>query len=129
MHSMAKNSAQSAPLTEAQSLKRLEFEMALKIGGAVDHTPAQKLHKAAAIADGEVIVVLPTGDGKGAEGIVRLNDRGTTQLLMARILDSGFVISEESDIDADLLGFARTSVALFDRLRADRAFVKTASEH
>jgi hypothetical protein len=65
--------------------------------------------------------MLPTADGVGATGLLRLVDNGASRLVQVRTGKAGLVISEEPDIDADLLGFARASIDVLERLRADRS--------
>ena len=48
-------------------------------------------------------------------------DNGSAQFLQVRTSDGGFVVSAEAEIDADLLGFARASIDVLERLRDDRS--------
>lgn len=104
-------------------LKRLEFEMALELGDASGRPFAESLQKAADAAGGEVLFMLPTADGAGATGILRLMDNGSSRFVQVRTGEAGPVISEEADIDVALLGFARASIDVLERLRADRSVV------
>jgi hypothetical protein len=105
---------------EGRGLKRLEFEMALKIGDTIGLGPAERLRKAAMTVGGDLLFVLPAKDAVGTTGAVRLVENGRGRFILARISEGGFAILEEGDIDADLLGFARASLDVLERLRADR---------
>lgn len=102
-----------------KSLKRLELEMALKVGEATGRSPADKLRKAAAIVGGDLLFVLPAKDAPGTTGVIRLQEDGDDRFIQVRIDDSAFAIAEEPEIDADYLGFARASLNVLERLRAD----------
>ena len=102
-----------------KSLKRLELEMALKVGEATGRSPADKLRKAASIVGGDLLFVLPAKDASGTTGIIRLQEDGGDRFVQVRIDESAFAIAEQSEIDADYLGFARASLNVLERLRAD----------
>ena len=110
-----------AAADDGQRLKRIEFEMALELGEAGGRPFAESLQKAADAAGGEVLFMLPTADGVGATGLLRLVDNGSSRFVQVRTGGDGFIISEEADIDANLLGFARASIDVLERLRADRS--------
>jgi hypothetical protein len=121
VNSRTKKTNGSTVVDDGGRLKRLEFEMALELGDAGGRPFAESLQKAADAAGGEILFMLPTADGVGATGLLRLVDNGASRLVQVRTGKAGLVISEEPDIDADLLGFARASIDVLERLRADRS--------
>jgi hypothetical protein len=123
MSTHAKNAGGGSPEDDGRRLKRLEFEMALEIGEAGGRPFPEVLQKAADVAGGEVLFTLPSRDGSGATGLLRLVEGGKTRLIEVRTGSAGLVIAEEADIDADLLGFARASIDVLERLRADKKVV------
>lgn len=125
--SSAKRAGRNGAANEDGGLKRLEFEMALKIGDTIGLGPAERLRKAAMTVGGDLLFVLPAKDAVGTTGAVRLVENGSSRFILARISEGGFAILEESDIDADLLGFARASLDVLERLRADRQVQDPAS--
>jgi hypothetical protein len=106
----------------SRSLKRLEFEMALDIGGGAG-TPSDAIRQAAETAGGDLLVVLPAPDGNGVTGIVRLSDGGDTLYVEARGDGSGFTVRDETQIAAPLLSLARASFDVLQRLNADTRVV------
>lgn len=104
----------------ASNLKRLEFEMALELGGAGERPLAETVREAAESAGGDLLFVLPAPDGRGSAAVVRLFESGRSRLLQVRPAGSAFVVAEEPEIDADLLVFARASIDVLERLRDDR---------
>jgi hypothetical protein len=123
VNSRTKKTDGSTAVDDGGRLKRLEFEMALELGDAGGRPFAESLQKAADAAGGEILFMLPTADGVGATGLLRLVDNGDSRLVQVRTGKAGLVISEEPDIDADLLGFARASIDVLERLRADRSVI------
>ena len=110
----------SPALAEGRSLKRVELEMALKIGGIAGRSAEEKVRKAAITVGGDLLFVLPARDGPGATAIIRLKEKDKSRFIELRISDSAFTIVEEADIDADLLGFARTSLSVLEQLKTER---------
>ena len=108
---------------DGRRLKRLEFEMALEMGEAGGQPFAEALQRAADIAGAEILFVLPAAEGTGATGLLRLTEDGRSRFVQVRSGDAELVILEEEAIDADLLGFARASVDVLERLRADRRVI------
>ena len=108
----------SGPAPTAHSLARLEFEMALEIGGD-DQPLADIVRNAAQSAGGDLVFMLPAANGEGVTAMVRLVEDGRSTFLQVRRAEKGFAIAEEGAIDADLIGFARASVAVLEQLRAD----------
>ena len=121
--SRVKTPAGNGAEDDGRRLKRLEFEMALEIGEAGGQPFPEILQKAADVAGGEVLFMLPAADGKGATGLLRLTEDGKSRLVQVKSSDTGLLISEEADIDASLLGFARASIDVLERLRADRSVI------
>ena len=122
-NSRAKKSGGNPVVDDSRRLKRIEFEMALELGEASGKPFSESLHKAADAAGGEVLFMLPAAGGVGATGLLRLKENGSSRFVQVRTGASGFIISEEADIDADLLGFARASIDVLERLRADRSVI------
>jgi hypothetical protein len=124
MSSQAKKAGRSKSVADdLRRLKRVEFEMVLETGDAGGKPFAESLQKAAAVAGGEVLFTLPAAGGIGATGLLRLVEGGASRFVQVRAAETGFIISEEAEIDADLLGFARASVDVLERLRADRRVI------
>ena len=123
MNSQAKRVAGPAVEDDAHRLQRLEFEMALEIGEAGGRSFYESLQSAADVAGGEILFVLPAAGGKGATGLLRLMRDGKGRFVQVRTGDAGFTILEDEAIDAGLLGFARASIDVLERLRADRAVI------
>src|SRR3989337_1241289 len=123
VNSRTKKTDGSTAVDDGGRLKRLTFGMALELGEAGGRPFAESLQKAADAAGGEILFMLPTADGVGATGLLRLVDNGDSRLVQVRTGKAGLVISEEPDIDADLLGFARASIDVLERLRADRSVI------
>lgn len=129
--------SKSAPRTEApassgRTLARLEFEMALDLVGDVRNRQwADVVRQAANAAGGDLALVLPflDQDGKVAEqAVVRLVEDGQPRFFQVQAAAAGHAIVEENQMDAALLGFARSSVELMERLKADeRVIAPTAS--
>ena len=131
MSTPAKAARGGSPEDDSRRLQRLQFEVALEIADAGGRPFPEVLQKAAVVAGGEVLLTLPGRDGNGAMGLLRLVESGMTRLVEVRIGEAGLVVTEEADIDADLLGFARASIDVLERLRADQKVVArlTAAAH
>jgi hypothetical protein len=124
MSSQARQAGRSNSVADdLRRLRRVEFEMVLETGDAGGKPFAESLQKAAAVAGGEVLFVLPAAGGVGATGLLRLVEEGASCFVQVRAAEIGFIISEEAEIDADLLGFARASIDVLERLRADRRVI------
>ena len=122
IHRHAKTSGSPAG-DDGRRLKRLEFEMALEFGDAGGLPFPETLQKAAEIAGGEVLFVLPATQESGATGLIRVMENGQSRFIQVSSGESGFVVSEDAEIDADLLGFARASIDVLERLRDDRSVI------
>ena len=109
--------------SQPASLKRLEFEMALELSGSAGLPLAETVRNAADSAGGELLFVLPAPDGKGDAAMVRLVEDGRSRFVQVRPAGSGFALVEEPEINAELLGFARASIDVFERLREDGRIV------
>ena len=94
--------------------------MALELGGAGDRPFAEMVEQAAEAAGVDLLFVLPAPDGRGNAAIVRLMEDGQSRFLQVRREGSALAVSEEPDIDAGLLVFARASIDVLERLRDDR---------
>jgi hypothetical protein len=101
-------------------VKRLDLDMALKIGEIAGRSAEEKLRRAAMITGGDLLFVLPAKDGSGATAVMRLLEHGNNRFIEVRINGAAFTIAEEADIDPDLLGFARASLDVLERLRTAR---------
>jgi hypothetical protein len=101
-------------------LKRIEFAMALEFGEAGGLPFADTLQRAADIVDGDILFVLPATGETGATGLIRVVEDGGSRFVQVRTGNAGFVVAEDEAIDAALLGFARASIDVLERLRADR---------
>lgn len=108
--------AQTNRSTPVHSLVLLEFEMALEIAD-LTASPAEAIHAAAQSAGGDLVFMLPASTGDGVTGVVRLFEDGRSQLVQVRTAGKGFAVSDESDSDSDLLGFARASIDVLERLK------------
>ena len=109
---------------DSQALKRLEFEMALEIGDTVNRSLTEIVRQAAEAAGGDLLFVLPALGPNGRpveQALVRLVEDESSQFVQVRASDGGLVVSAEAEIDADLLGFARASIDVLERLREDRS--------
>jgi hypothetical protein len=58
--------------------------------------------------------------GKGTTAVVRFKEDGEDRLLQIRATDAGFDFTEEAKIDPVIRGFARASIDVLERLKADR---------
>jgi hypothetical protein len=107
---------------KSSGLKRLEFEMALELG-LPGETLAEGVRRAAEATGGELVFVLPAPDGR-ARAVVRFVEDRRTVFVEVRPDENGVqhVVADE-DIDGAVLGFARASIDVMERLRADTKVV------
>jgi hypothetical protein len=119
MDAMFNLRAKAAPPANGRSLKRLEFEMALELADTGDRPHPELIRQAAATAGADLLFVLPAPDGSGVTSVVRLAENGGDRLLQIRTADDGFAICEEAEMDAETLSFARASIDVLERLKAD----------
>jgi hypothetical protein len=106
---------------DGRRLQRLEFEMALEIGEAGGRAFPEILQRAADIVGGEILFILPATARTGATGVLRVTEGGQRRFVQVRTGEAGFVISKDEEIEPHLLGFARATVHVLERLRADRS--------
>ena len=100
--------------------------MALDIIEGQDMTWAEAVREAAQATGGEIIFVLPEPGEDGAprhRAMVRLTDEDAERLIVVAEREGGYDVHEEPDIDEDLLQFARASIEVLERLRADEAVI------
>ena len=107
---------------DRRKLKRLQFELALELGDTGEKPLAETLREAARAADAELVFLLPDPEGLGMTALVRLNEDGEDSFVQVRTAEIGFAVAEEEEINPALLGFARASVDVLQRLNADEAF-------
>lgn len=144
----SRNSAISASVSKAANnnggsaasdgfvLPRLEFEMALEIGGPNEQDWTGIVRDAAEAAGGDLLFVLPYGQVRHAKGsarsadagpvehaMVRLIEDGESRLLLVRAGAAGFHLVEEEAIEPGLVRFARASIDVLERLGADNRVV------
>jgi hypothetical protein len=106
------------PPAHEKSLKRLEFEMALEIGGTGGRSMAERLRDAASAAGGDLLFMLPAASGNGETAVVRFAEGDGNRLVQVRTWQDTYAISEEPDMDPEMLSFARASIDVLERLRA-----------
>jgi hypothetical protein len=107
--------ASPSQASESHSLARLEFEMALEMAEADSPSASEALRKAALSAGGDLVVVLPAPSGEGVTAVVRLREGAHSLFVQVRSTEKGFAVSGESEMDPDLLGFARASIAVLEQ--------------
>ena len=119
------NSAENANGTGTQgggrSLQRLQFELALDMSATDGRPPKETLAHAAQSAGADLLFVLPAPRGKGMTAVIRLVDEGADHFLQVASGESGFAIFDETDMDRTLLGLARASVDVLQRMSSDRS--------
>jgi hypothetical protein len=106
-----------------RKLKRLHFELMLELADANRRPFADIVRRAAESAGGDLLFALPAADG-GQIAIVRLSEDGSDCFLQVRSAEIGFAITQDGEIDTDLLGFARAAVDVLERLRADQKILE-----
>ena len=107
-----------------RKLVRLHFELALELGFASKRPLHETLWNALNTAGCDVILQLPTPDAEGVITIVRLREAEQEGFLQVRLAEYGFAIADEAEIHPDLLSFARASIDVLDRIRADDAILE-----
>jgi hypothetical protein len=118
-----------APAKDGLTLARLDFELALEIGDP-QRPLAEIARRAAEGAGGDLLLVLPGLDDQGGTAVVRFAENGGSRFVQVRRIEDGYVLSEDSEIDAHLLGFARASLDVLERLKADeRVLAPLTSAH
>lgn len=113
-----------------KAMSRLEFEMALDIAetGGMAWTDTVRLAAEATGSDFLFVLPVPSEDGGMPEcAFVRLRD-GTNGRIVNVSKEAGiFSVRDEAEIDSDLLGFARASIDVLERLKADEGVLAAAS--
>jgi hypothetical protein len=108
-------------LSDGRGLQRLHFELALEMSAVDERPPKETLAHAAQSAGADLLFVLPAPRGNGVTAVIRLVDEGTDYFLQVGSVDSGFAVSDEAAMDQTLLGLARASVDVLQRMSADRS--------
>jgi hypothetical protein len=106
---------------DGRGLQRLQFELALDMSSTDGRPPKETLAHAAQSAGADLLFVLPARRGKGVTAVIRLVDEGVDHFLEVGSVESGFAISDEAAMDQTLLGLARASVDVLQRMSADRS--------
>src|SRR5689334_23302380 len=96
MNPLSRITGRTAPVEDLRPLKRLEFEMALDLGGR-DKKLGEAVRAAAESAGGELLFVLPSrvpGESALVErAVVHIPDEGRSHFLQVRIADGAFVVT------------------------------------
>jgi hypothetical protein len=108
-------------LSDARGLQRLHFELALEMSAVDERPPRETLAHAAQSAGADLLFVLPAPRGDGLTAVIRLVDEGVDHFLQVGSAESGFAVSDEAAMDQTLLGLARASVDVLQRMSADRS--------
>lgn len=104
---------------DGHGLQRLQFELALDMSATDGRPPTETLAHAAQSAGVELLFVLPSPNGKDVTAIVRLVDEGIDYFLQVGSTPAGFAVEDEADMDKTLLGLARASVDVLQRMSSD----------
>ncbi len=115
------NPAALANDADGNNTQRLQFELALDVATSGRRPSANALHEAAAAVGADVVFVLPAPSGEGVTAVVRLNAGGNRQFLQVTTAGVGFVVADEAEIEEHILGLARASVDVLERMSTDRA--------
>ena len=122
MRPMTASISNSATVSvDGRSLQRLQFELALDMSATDGRPPKETLAHAAQSAGADLLFVLPAPRGKGMTAVIRLVDEGVDHFLQVGSGESGFAIFDETDMDRTLLGLARASVDVLQRMSSDRS--------
>lgn len=100
--------------------------MVLDIIEGQDLNWADAVRQAAQASGGELIFVLPDAHEDGSvrnRAMVRLTEDETERLIVVAERDDGYEVQEEPEIADDLIQFARASIDVLERMRADEAIV------
>ena len=130
MNPLAKLAARrKEPARESLTPARLDFELALEVGDA-GRPLAEIARQAAESAGGELLFALPGPDGSDETAVVRFPEDGGSRFVQVRRTEGGYLLAEDTAIDAPLLGFARAALDVLQRLRADeRVLAPLAAAH
>jgi hypothetical protein len=116
MNSHRKPDGFIASSATAQSLQRLQLEMAIEARNTGARSLPELLADAAEAAGADLLFVLPATDGKGESAVVRLSEDGIDSFLQVTVTGSTFAVSEQTEMDQILLRLARASVDVLGRL-------------
>ena len=94
--------------------------MALGAAAKQDGAIAETVRQAAAAVGADLLFVLPVLPGDGLTAVVRMAEGDQSRILQVRMAEGAPAVTEEPEIDADLLGFARATIDVLERLRDDR---------
>jgi hypothetical protein len=78
------------------------------------------LKSAADTAGADLLLVLPTPEGR-ISAVLRFKEDEGESFLQVATTDSGFEVREETDMNEPLLGLARASADVLERMSRDRA--------
>jgi hypothetical protein len=104
-----------------RGLRRLQFELALDLSLPGGRPVQETLASAAETAGVDLLFVLPAANGHAMTGVVRVSEEGTDSFLQVKPADGGFVVADEAEMDKAVLGLARTSLDVLQRMSADSA--------
>lgn len=116
----------TSPPGEKRSVKRLEFELALEVSRAGGRPLWDAVRETAEAAGGDLVLLLPTPRDPKAIAVVRLLDNGVSSFVQVKAgaAPAGgplLEISGESEMDRNVLGLARASVDVLERIRSHRS--------
>lgn len=120
MNSRVKPGGGGAPAIETARLMRLELELAVELGVGSGKSFNDAVQQAVESVGGDLLFVLPGADGDGTAALLRLVEDDGSRILQVRKSGSSFAVTEEEHIDAAILGFARASIDVMERLRDDQ---------
>lgn len=102
-----------------------DLEMALEVNGdGTDRPFGERIRRAARVAGGDLVCVVPAPGAKGEfidHALVLLPQSDGAAMIAVRNGPDGLVFDEEKDIDEVVLDFARTSLDVLARLCADES--------
>lgn len=113
--------------SDSRRLGRLQFELQLELSDTDKRSVEERLRWAADKAESDLLFVLPAPDGTGTTAVIRFKGEGEDRLLQIRATDAGFDFTEEADIDPVIRGFARSSIDVLERLKADKKIPEPAA--
>ena len=108
--------------TAGSAISKLEFQLALEIAGGEGKPWTDVVRQAAQATGSDVLFILPLPAADGAmndHAVVRLNDGSEGRIVHVSEEDGVLAVQDEPEIDADLLGFARASIDVLERIKAD----------
>lgn len=105
----------------ARGLRRLQFELALDLSLPGGRPVEETLASAAETAGVDLLFVLPAANGHEMTGVVRVSEEGNNSFLQVKTAAEGFAVLDEAEMDKAVLGLARTSLDVLQRMSADKA--------